>query len=463
VRSFRAKLIAANVAVLLIVLVSFGVTTAILTERAVLGNIDRDLTVFLERMRGPGFGPPQGSGPGGPGMRAQNMAPRDDPRLRTDPLAPRAIDPDGLVAMGQPVLSEPGFRAAAQGARDYRTVEFDGVQVRVVSLRRQTPSGGWQVVQAGRDLTETQALLAQQRNVLLLMLPVAVIVAALGGAFLVRRSLKPVEDVTHAAEKIGAEDLSMRLEVHGDDELANLAKTFNGMIERLDLSFTDLEGAFENQRRFVADASHELRTPLSRVKLLTSASLTQQSSEAEKTEALRGIDAAADDMARLIEGLLALARADAGKIAVASDDIDIGDCAKGAVKALAADLRIRVDVVAGTKAKGDADAVQRILTNFLTNAQRYTDTHGKITVSARTEGGHVRVTVQDDGEGIPAEHIGHVTERFYRVDSSRNRAAGGTGLGLAICASLAAAMGGSIEIESASGQGTTASLILPTR
>jgi signal transduction histidine kinase len=459
VKSFRAKLIAANVAVLLIVLVSFGATTAVLTERAVIGNIDRDLTVFLERMRGPG--PPQGSGPGGPGMRGQNMAPRGDARMLNDPLAPRAIDPEGRVTPDQPVLSEPGFRAAAQGARDYRTVEFEGARVRVVSLRRQTPSGGWQVVQAGRDLTETHALLAQQRNVLLLMLPVAVLVAALGGAFLVRRALKPVEDVTHAAEKIGAEDLSMRLEVHGDDELARLAQTFNGMIERLDLSFTDLESAFENQKRFVADASHELRTPLSRVKLLTSASLTQQTSEAEKTEALRGIDAAADDMARLIEGLLALARADAGSIALGSENIDIGDCARNAVKSLADDPRIRVDVAPGTKARGDADAVQRVLTNFLTNAQRYTDPHGRITVSAKTEGEHVRVTVQDDGEGIPAEHLDHVTERFYRVDSSRNRADGGTGLGLAICASLAAAMQGSIEIESTPGQGTTASLILP--
>jgi len=455
VKSFRAKLIAANVAVLLIVLVSFGATTAVLTERAVLGNIDRDLTVFLERMRGPG------SGPGGPGMRGQNMAPRGDARMLNDPLAPRAIDAEGRVTPDQPVLSEPGFRAAAQAARDYRTVEFDGAQVRVVSLRRQTPSGGWQVVQAGRDLTETHALLAQQRNVLLLMLPVAVLVAALGGAFLVRRALKPVEDVTHAAEKIGAEDLSMRLDVHGDDELAKLAQTFNGMIERLDLSFTDLEGAFENQKRFVADASHELRTPLSRVKLLTSASLTQQTSEAEKTEALRGIDAAADDMARLIEGLLALARADAGSIALGSGAIDVADCASRAVKSLVDDPRIRVDVAAGTKARGDADAVQRILTNFLTNAQRYTDPHGRITVSAKTEGEHVRITVRDDGEGIPAEHLEHVTERFYRVDSSRNRADGGTGLGLAICASLAAAMQGSIEIESTSGQGTSASLILP--
>jgi signal transduction histidine kinase len=447
-RSVRFRLTVWNVLVLLIVLVSFGVTAALLTERAVLANVDRDLVAMTERMR------PPTPGMGGFQQRQGPMPPREEPRPVEDAFSPRAFGPDG-VSIGPPgaeMLSASGFRAATEQGRDLRTERVGERAVRVMSLRREVPNG-FQVVQFGRDLTEAEAALAQLRTVLLLMLPVAVVVAAVGGHFLVGRALKPVEDVTQAAAKIGAEDLSMRLEVQGDDELAELARTFNGMIARLDTSFSTLEEAYEAQKRFVADASHELRTPLSRIKLVSSSMLTQPASDEEKTHALRTIDTTTDEMTRLIEGLLQLARAEAGALVLARERVDLAAVARDAVESLA---ETRVVITGEGAAAADPDAVRRIVVNLVSNALRHAAHRVEVTVSGPT------LTVTDDGEGIAPEHLVRVKERFYRADASRTKASGGAGLGLAICDSLARAMGGTLTVESEVGKGTTATLELPS-
>ncbi len=459
-RSFRFKLTLWNTAVLLIVLVSFGATTAVLTERAVLRGIDRDMEVMAQRMRGPG-GPMQGGQMQRQGQPQQ--PPRDNPRFEGDINGPRFIGPDGAVMNpgNQPVISQEGFVAARSGGIDKRTVVVDGRNTRVLSARREMQDGGWHVVQFGRDLTDAESTLAEQRTVLVFMLPIALVAAAVGGMFLVGRALKPVRDVTLAASKIGAEDLSMRLEVQGDDELAQLARTFNGMIARLDASFSSLERAYEDQKRFVADASHELRTPLSRVKLITSSALTQQTSEVEKTEALRTIDHTTDEMTRLVEGLLQLARADAGAIQMQSAIVEVSRTVREALAMVGSDPRIEDRVPNGLQVVGDADAIKRIIVNFLTNAQRHTSQQGHIAITTAQSGGHVAITVTDDGEGIAEEHLAKIKGRFYRVDGSRAARTGGTGLGLAISESLASAMGGRIEVSSAAGKGTMASIVLP--
>lgn len=457
-KSFRFRLTLWNVAVLLVVLVSFGATAAILTERAVLGNVDRDLNGFADRMRGPGFG-----GPEPPMMQRQGPGPQAGRRFEGDPYAPRSVTPDrtAVIPGGPPPLSDEGFEAARTKGRDIRTESIDGRTVRVMSVRRENPDGGWSVVQFGRDLTEAHAALTQLRGVLLLMLPIALVAAAVGGMFLVGRALKPVQDVTAAAEKIGAEDLSMRLNVEGDDELARLARTFNGMIARLEGSFTTLGEAYERQKRFVADASHELRTPLSRIKLLTSSVLTQQGSETERTEALTTVDKTADEMARLIDGLLLLARADAGALAMARQPFDVADSVRSALELVGNDPRVANEVASGSMATGDPEAVTRIIVNFLTNAQRHSYPQGHIAVTYARADGTCAITVSDEGEGIATEHVARIKERFYRPDDSRTKQSGGTGLGLAISDSLATAMGGSIEVASTPGKGTAATLVLP--
>jgi signal transduction histidine kinase len=449
VRSFRAKLTLWNTAVLLVVLVSFGATAALLTEQAVVRNIDGDLLEIAERMRGP---MPPGQPFAGPRQSV--------PRAGADPFAPRFIGPDGAPIGPDPrgLLSREGFEAVRGGGTDLRTEQIEDRPIRVLSGHRPLWDGGWQVVQFGRDLTDARRALAQQRTVLVFMLPVALVVAAAGGAFLVGRALKPVEDVRKAAAKIGAEDLSTRLEVKGDDELANLARTFNGMIERLDASFSSLERSYEAQARFVADASHELRTPLSRIKLVTSSAVTQPTTEEEKLSALQTIDRTADEMTRLVEGLLQLARTEGGALGLESAPLDLAELARGAVAAVGEDPRIALDPKPGATALGDADAVHRILLNLLTNAQRHTAPSGSIRVVAEKG----KLTVQDDGEGISPADVARVTERFYRSDASRTRKSGGVGLGLAICDSLARAMGGSLEVQSDLGRGTAVTLLLPT-
>src|SRR5436309_9475578 len=151
---------------------------------------------------------------------------------------------------------------------------------------------------------------------LLALLPLSLLVAGMGGLFLTDRALRPVHQVTQAAAQIGVEDLSRRLKVHGRDELAELAATFNGMIARL-------EAAFEQQQRFTADASHELRTPLARIKVTTSMALAGEQSSEEYQTALRIADQAADVMDRLIQQLLLLARADAGQLPIERSRLDL--------------------------------------------------------------------------------------------------------------------------------------------
>jgi signal transduction histidine kinase len=266
--------------------------------------------------------------------------------------------------------------------------------------------------------------------------------------------------VTRAAELISAEDLSQRLEVRGKDELAQLAHTFNGMIERLDASF-------EQQRRFTADASHELRTPLARIKLTTSEALDGEHTPEEYRSALLVADRAADSMGRLVQQLLLLARGDGGQLKIRSEPVDLNYLLYDTAETFRRPESVRVEATMTPEpieVEADPEWLACILRNLVENAVRHTPVNGRVVLSASAQNGCALLHVSDTGEGIPPEHLPHLTERFYRVDASRARAraaTGGTGLGLAITRMLVDAHHGTLEIISEPGQGTQVTVRIP--
>jgi heavy metal sensor kinase len=408
-------------------------------------------------------------GAGGPqGMRGQlgGLGPRGE---RGTPPMERSMDPQQRDLFSRSPLApyDPeGFRLALQGQNQFRTVTVDGQETRVCSMViREGPPGSPPegealagVVQTAQPLTDVNQEVADLTRTLMTLIPLGLIITALGGAFLANRALHPVQQITRAAERIGAQDLSRRLPVTGRDEFSRLAGTFNAMLERI-------ERAFAQQRRFTGDASHELRTPLAVIKLNTSLALRGQRTAAEYREALETVDRAADQTTGIVQDLLLLARADAGQIRADQAPTSVADAARSAWDlahgAVDHPPALHTDIPPDLCVRARPDDLTRLLRNLLDNAVRHTPPDGSITVKALASGHQATISITDTGEGIAQEHLPHIFERFYRVDAARGSARGGTGLGLAICEAIAHSCGGSLTISSKLGAGTTLTITLP--
>lgn len=382
---------------------------------------------------------------------------------------PRIYDDSGR-RWGRPVERpwDPiGLATARGGKRTFSNVHVEDDELRIYSMPLVLNGKIEGVVQAAHSLSGLKILYAGQVRTLWTLIPPALLLAALAGVFLTDRALRPVRKITQAAAMIEAKDLSQRLNVSGSDEISELAATFNGMISRLDSAFRDreaayqrLEAAFEQQRRFTADASHELRTPLTRIKANTSLALQSRRSVEEYERVLRVADEAADSMNRLVQDLLLLARSDAGQLAMKLEAVEIEPVVLQALEMVAERPDVEVELDLNPDARGvlcDPHHLTRLFVNLLDNAFRHTPSGGRITVRAQRDADGVTASVTDTGEGIPPEHLPHVLERFYRVDGSRSRPGGrgGTGLGLAISQTIARAHGSALEIRSQPGAGTT--------
>ena len=453
-QSIRRRITLWNVGVLALTLAVLGASLLYTLRANLLRGVDRDLARFAGRLQRqaqdpspPIFSPRPG--PEGPGGRFGPSL-RD---LQDRPLSPfpdrAAWDPDT-------------FSPAARGQTVYSTLRFENEPLRVLSvpLRRGGEIIG--VAQLARPLADEAGEVRGVANALLALIPLALLIAGAGGAFLTGRALRPVRQITQAAGRLEAADLSERLSVDGSDEFAELAATFNGMLSRLEEAFARLTQAYEQQRRFTADASHEMRTPLTIIKAQTSLALLEPHTE-EDRQTWEAIDGAADRTIRLVQDLLLLARSDAGQLRLSLAPCplqDILEQARAAVVGPAAPISLELPTPPPIVC-GNADALVRMFGNLLTNAARYTPADGQIFLRAENAASQVRVLVRDTGEGIPPEHLPHIGERFYRVDAARSEESGGSGLGLAICRSIAEAHGGSLTIESTVGRGTTVSVFLP--
>jgi heavy metal sensor kinase len=335
---------------------------------------------------------------------------------------------------------------------DGRTVRLFS---RVVADRNRT----YGYVEIGQSTASIDRIDQRLRALDVVGVLLTLLVAGASGWFLAGRALGPIDRITQAAERISAHDLSKRLHLQlPDDELGRLAGAFDAMIARLDQ-------AFERQRRFTADASHELRTPLGAIRAQAEVALTRPRSPDYYEHVLGSIRDETGRLTRLAESLLLLARADANETfalrALDLEDLVAEVGASVAPRARAAQVYLSVQVDGCPPVSGDAPWLTQLLLNLLDNAIRHTAPGGRLELALGSAHGGALVQVRDTGEGIPAGHLAHVFERFYRADAARARATGGAGLGLAICLWIAQAHGGTLTLQSRVGVGTTASLWLP--
>jgi two-component system, OmpR family, sensor kinase len=272
------------------------------------------------------------------------------------------------------------------------------------------------------------------------------------------QALKPIKEISATAVKISAGDLSQRINTaETESELGQLAVVLNS-------TFARLEAAFAQQKQFASDAAHELRTPISVILTQTQTALNRERSAPEYKQTVEACQRAAQRMRRLITALLELARLDAGQEQMKHLRFEfsktVGDCVD-LIRPLADERGVKVSSeLLPVDIEGDSDRLMLVITNLLTNAVQYNHDGGQVKVGAKLENGMAVLTVSDTGQGIAAEDLPRIFERFYRADKSRS--SGNAGLGLAISKALVEAHGGSIDVVSEENVGTTFTVRLPT-
>ncbi len=332
----------------------------------------------------------------------------------------------------------------------------------LVAVTRVATARGIYTIEVGSSLEQIQSVEDHLLTLALLMLPVLIGVAVGSGYFLVNRALKPVSNIARHAEQITHHNLSERLDVTPTgDELERLSVSLNRMIARLD-------EAFQNSRRFLADASHELRTPLTIIKgELEELALRRRNVLQLDRETQDKIGNVLEEMQRLIvivEGLFALSRLDAGEAQrewVTFNLVELVATTADQMKLLADDagLTIQYATQQSISVTGDRSRLKQVVVNLIDNAIKYTPLGGSIWLQVNSVHNQAHLEISDTGIGIPAEALPRVFDRFFRVDKARSR--GGAGLGLAIVKSICLAHGGNIFVESQLGKGSRFTISLP--
>lgn len=278
-----------------------------------------------------------------------------------------------------------------------------------------------------------------------------VLIALALGYWLAGRALAPVARMTTTVRDFEATDLTRRVAAEGGDEIGQLARTFNSLLERL-------EKAFDAQQRFISDASHELRSPLTAIRGHVQVMKKRGRDNPELVQAgLDTVQREAERLSRLVDDLLVLARGQAQAEIAKGPPTDMRQVVQEMIEsyaALHANLCLAPLPEAPLCIAVEPDRFRQVLLNLLTNAVRETPTDKPVTVSWAREGEWAVLTIRDEGPGIPAAHLPHLFERFYRVEDSRERKRGGTGLGLAIVAAIAKATDATIDVQSTEGAGS---------
>ncbi|MDP9065527.1 MAG: ATP-binding protein [Pseudomonadota bacterium] len=324
------------------------------------------------------------------------------------------------------------------------------------------PSGSY-VVDVGISTGPMEAVLERLIDLLALLLPVLIACAAGGAYWLVSWALRPVDRIAQTAEQMSLQNLALRLPVAPTgDALERLSISMNTMLGRL-------RDSVQTSRRFLADASHELRTPLTVIKgeLQEIASGTELNN-VELKERVGSVLEEVFRLEHLVSGLLVLSRLDAGETQGVRVDVDLAELARSTaeqMRLMAEDRGLAIELSGLQEAvvRGDERRIKQIVVNLLDNAIRFTPRGGTVTLSTRTDRAGARMEVSDTGVGIPNEALGHVFERFFRVDQARSRDDGGAGLGLAIVKSICAMHGAVIEVQSCVGAGSCFRVLFPQR
>ena len=457
--SIRTRLTLWYSGLLLVILAAIGALSYSWLRRTVHQDLDASLLAVARAIRDTG---------------APDRPEREVEALLREMLGPelydkffRLLDPEGRPhTSGSPPrgdalpLSGPARARAVRGESTLETVAGPGAEpLRVFTMPIVRDGRVADIVQVGTSVRRAEAVLDRYLHTLLVLIPLGVGLAALGGAVIARIALRPVDEMTRTARRITAEDLSRRVERPGTgDEMERLALTLNGMLARL-------EAAFTQTRRFAADAAHELRTPLAALRGGIEVALRAERTPEEYRRVLASSLEEVERLIRLAEDLLLLSRSSAGPdVTRAPVDLeplllDVFDV--GARLGQGAGVSVRTDAMASATVRGDATALRRALLNLIENAIKYTPPGGKVELGLTTGDGLAVITVSDTGIGLDPADADRIFEPFVRLDAARARDTGGAGLGLAIARSIAVAHGGTLTVESRPGAGSRFVLRLP--
>ena len=306
---------------------------------------------------------------------------------------------------------------------------------------------------------DMRAVMTSMQGALLIVLPLLVLMAALGGYIIVKRSFRPIDRIIKTAEEIaGGNDLKKRIGLQdGNSELYRAASAFDRMMDRI-------ERTFEKEKQFTSDASHELRTPIS-VILAASGYAMSHTDDSSMKETLSVISDQAGRMSSLVSELLYIARADKGTLHLEKEDVDVSELAEIVAetmeeKAMARNISLHIDGGEEAVVSADRDMLMRVLINLISNAISYGRDGGNVWVSVSRRDGNAVIAVRDDGIGIAPEHLGRIWDRFYQEDPSRS-GTGGSGLGLSIVKEIVSLHGGKVSADSIKGEGSTFTIMLP--
>jgi heavy metal sensor kinase len=351
-------------------------------------------------------------------------------------------------------LSAKARANAARGARTFETVRLStGERARLLTLPIHRGGRLVQLVQVGIPLDRAERTLGRYVETLLVLVPLGLALAAAGGTVIARGALRPVDTMSRTARRITGEDLHERIPPRGTgDELDHLAGTLNAMLARL-------EDAFEQMRRFTADAAHELRTPLTALRGGIEVALRGGRSAEEYRRVLQS---SLEDVVRLIrlaEDLLLLSRVSGGaplpRAPVALEPLLGEVCSIAAQIGSERGVAVRLAESAPATVMGDALALRRALMKLVENAVAYTPAGGKVELALRCEAGWASLAVSDTGAGMEPADLERIFEPFVRLEAARVRDTGGAGLGLAIARSIVVAHGGTLGAVSTPGAGST--------
>jgi heavy metal sensor kinase len=458
-KTVRARLTLWYIALLLLILIAFSGALYFTLERALYQEVDDSLALNAHELAN-----------GVSVINGQIVLPGDQNDIsdrnavRARGYLVRILDTYGKVLSTNSTyaplpVSPYAVATARRGLSQFETVSVKGEAYRIYTTSVQDNGRVVGALQIAEALGEIEATLRQLVLMLAIIIPLTLALAIFGGIWFARRALMPIDQITRNAQRISAQDLSQRLNLNlPNDEVGRLARTFDAMLERLD-------DAFRRERDFTANASHEFRTPLTVMRGEIEVLLQRPRERAEYVRALNELSADVEQLSRMAEDLLMLARADAQQIAVTCEELNAPPLLQAVadeVRPLAEAQRITLDVQADPALLfwGDEQKMLRTLFNLVDNALKFSPPDTRVLLSASRKGDTVSLCVSDQGPGMPPDALPHIFDRFYRGADGR---ASGAGLGLAIARTLVQAQGGEISVESEAGKGTTFTVEMPMR
>ena len=379
-------------------------------------------------------------------------------RVFTEILVPLSLrkhlvevtDASGNVLYLSPRLRQPFPRDAI---KEFHNRKIDGQNIHLAEF-----SENGLTLRAGDDLREINQI---GREIFLAMLgaiPTVFLVTLIGSAWVASKAIAPVEEIRQAAKRITARRLDQRLPVPPtNDEIA-------GLIEVLNATFERLQRSFEQSARFSADASHHLKTPIAVLRAGVEEIIANDKCSESTQERAEGLLHRIHHVSSVVDNLLLLSRADAGRLELSKTEFDLGEVLEGVLDdaltlAEPLDLKVEADVPKHLLLKADRTFVAMIAQNLVENAVKYNTPGGRIRVDARVVNGEVEMTIGNTGEGIPKDRTGQLFERFYRVRGGER--VPGHGLGLSIARELARAHRGNVELVRSDGSWTEMRVRLP--